>query len=495
MKVAILVPNFSKFSGDARVAEQQAREFAQKGDDVAVFALKGDIQLTYAKLYRMGMPRYAWFERIYRLLFPLDMLKIVRWLPKLKDYGLVISHLYPMNWLAFLAKRFYKVRYIFYNHGTNPPELFPKFYERIYLRIFLILTKLTAKNADSVISVSEYARKELKEQIGLESRVIYNKVNTDAFRRGIDGSKVREKHDIGDAPLLLFVGRIAPQKRVDLLIKSFRLIKRRIPNAKLIIVGEHVYDYYSKIIREMCDSSVILVNSLTHEELAYYYAACDVYATCSLWESFNLPLAEAHACGKPVVAFDIGPHREVIENGRLIEKGDLRGFAEACIEEISRSREIEIAPYTPPRRKICLVCSHGGHLTEILQLADAFDGHETFFITYRTVRTEELEKKYLLRNIGRNPINLLAILPGIFNILRSEKPDIVISTGAEIAIPALYVAKLLGIKTIYIESWCRVKEPSRTGKTVYPVSDVFLVQWKQLLDKYGRKAKYAGEVF
>jgi len=144
--------------------------------------------------------------------------------------------------------------------------------------------------------------------------------------------------------------------------------------------------------------------------------------------------------------------------------------------------------------KICLVCSHGGHLTEILQLNEAFEGHETFFITYNSVRTRQLERKYLLRNIGTNPLVMARAFLSMLRILLREKPKLIISTGSEIAIPAFYLAKILRIKTIFIESWTRVDRPTGTGKIVYPVSDVFLVQWERLLSKYGKKARYEGAI-
>lgn len=144
--------------------------------------------------------------------------------------------------------------------------------------------------------------------------------------------------------------------------------------------------------------------------------------------------------------------------------------------------------------RICLVCSHGGHLAEMLQLQEAFEGHQTFFITYDSVRTRELERKYLLRNIGKNPLLMAFAFIATFRILRKEKPKLIISTGAEIAIPAFYLAKLFRIGTIFIESWTRVVQPTGTGRIVYPVADVFLVQWERLLIKYGRKAQYEGAI-
>lgn len=144
--------------------------------------------------------------------------------------------------------------------------------------------------------------------------------------------------------------------------------------------------------------------------------------------------------------------------------------------------------------KICLVCSHGGHLAEMLHLQEAFEGHETFFITYDSARTRELERKYLLRNIGKNLLLMACASIATFRILLKEKPKLIVSTGSEIAIPAFYLARILGIKTIFIESWTRVVQPTGTGRIVYPVSDVFLVQWERLLTKYGKKAKYEGAI-
>jgi UDP-N-acetylglucosamine:LPS N-acetylglucosamine transferase len=130
----------------------------------------------------------------------------------------------------------------------------------------------------------------------------------------------------------------------------------------------------------------------------------------------------------------------------------------------------------------------------MLQLKEAFEGHQTFFVTYDSTRTRGLERKYLLRNIGTNPLIMAQSFLSMLRILLKEKPKLIVSTGSEIAIPAFYLARILRIKTIFIESWARVIEPSGTGRLVYPVADVFLVQWERLLSKYGKKAKYEGAV-
>lgn len=142
--------------------------------------------------------------------------------------------------------------------------------------------------------------------------------------------------------------------------------------------------------------------------------------------------------------------------------------------------------------KVCLVCSHGGHLTELLQMSEAFEGCTTFYITYDAASTRQLPNAYLFENIGVNPFLMLKSLPRILRILLRERPELIASNGAEIAIPVFYFAKLLGCKTLFIEHSTRITMPTRTGKLVYPVSDKFFVQWPQMLSKYGPKAEYQG---
>lgn len=147
---------------------------------------------------------------------------------------------------------------------------------------------------------------------------------------------------------------------------------------------------------------------------------------------------------------------------------------------------------SPRTTKIGLVCSHGGHLTELLVLQEAWAGREVFWITYDAPRTRQLRHAYRLRNIGTNPWLMLVATVRVAAILLRERPGLLISTGAEIAIPTFYIARLLGIRTIFIEVWTRVRRPTGTGRLVYPVSDRFFVQWPELRPRYGRRARFVG---
>lgn len=333
MKIAILTPTFSHYSGIDRVAEQQAIGYLKKGDKTAVFALEAELKPQGFGLEIIGMPKNLFLQRLYRLFFFLDFIKISKTAKKLKGYDIAISHQYPMNLIASYAKKKYNVRYIYYNHGVGYSFLFDNIFERVYMKIFGFFNKLSLKSADSAISISNFMQKELKREAGIKSQVIYNKIDTKRFKKNLDGSIIRGKLGIkGNERLLLFVGRLSPHKNVHELLEIFDLVNKDMPNTKLLIIGRPTFPDYYKKLKNLANKNVIFKEFVSDKELPYYYAACDLYVTASLWEGFNLPAAEAQACGKKVVAFDVCSHPEIVKNGILVKNGKLNEFADTAIK-------------------------------------------------------------------------------------------------------------------------------------------------------------------
>ena len=334
-KIAILTPTFSHYSGIDRVVELQALDYSKHGNEVSVFALEAAIKPKGFKLEVLGMPKNLFLQRIYRLFFFFDFKKIRNSAAKLKNYDVVISHFYPMNWIAFYAKKKYNVRYVYHNHGIGYGRLFGNIFERLYMKLFSFFNKMSLKNVDFAVSISKFMHDELKKETGLESKVVYNTIDKTKFKKGIDGSRIRKKLKIeSNQKLLLFVGRLSPHKNVHTLLKIFRLVGERFPNVKLLIVGKPTFSGYYKKLKNISGKNAIFREFVDDKELPYYYAACDLYVTASLWEGFNLPIAEAQACGKKVVAFNVCSHPEVVKNGILVEEGDTNGFVEAVVNLI-----------------------------------------------------------------------------------------------------------------------------------------------------------------
>ena len=151
-------------------------------------------------------------------------------------------------------------------------------------------------------------------------------------------------------------------------------------------------------------------------------------------------------------------------------------------------------PKPDPRLSICLVCSHGGHLSEMLQIQEAYAGHDTFYFCYDADTTRRLPNARLVPNRPRNPIEFARNLMRVTRLFKSRRPNLVISTGAEIAIPVMLVAKWKRVPCIYIECGAQFDTPSLTGRIACRIADRFYVQWPELLAAYGPRARYAGSL-
>ncbi|MFH1588831.1 MAG: PssD/Cps14F family polysaccharide biosynthesis glycosyltransferase [Candidatus Diapherotrites archaeon] len=147
--------------------------------------------------------------------------------------------------------------------------------------------------------------------------------------------------------------------------------------------------------------------------------------------------------------------------------------------------------------KICLAGSGGGHLNELMQLKNAFEKYEHYFVTFQRPNSTELAKKenvFFVECPGRNPVKFLRNFIQSVKIFLKEKPDLIISTGADAAVATCIIGKIFGKKIIFIESFARVEELSLSGKIIYPFADLFLVQWDKLAEKY-KKAVYGGPIY
>ncbi|MDO8506976.1 MAG: PssD/Cps14F family polysaccharide biosynthesis glycosyltransferase [bacterium] len=147
------------------------------------------------------------------------------------------------------------------------------------------------------------------------------------------------------------------------------------------------------------------------------------------------------------------------------------------------------------QKKIMCACQAGGHLTEMLILTKSLGIEDkVVYITDKGTADNFLKNAYFVKGTGKLR-NLPFDIPKILYSIIKERPKIIISTGAELGIVAIVFGKIfLRAKTIYIECSAQVKKPSYSGRIVYPFADIFFVQWEPLLKKYGKKAKYGGNL-
>lgn len=149
--------------------------------------------------------------------------------------------------------------------------------------------------------------------------------------------------------------------------------------------------------------------------------------------------------------------------------------------------------------KVCLVGSSGGHLTHLYMLKPFWENRERFWVTFDKEDARSLlegEKMYSCYfPTNRNIKNLIRNTFLAYKVLKKEKPDLIISSGAAVSVPFFYLGKFLfGAKVVYIEVFDRIDKSTMSGKLVHPIADLFIVEWEEMKNVYS-KAVNLGSIF
>ena len=156
------------------------------------------------------------------------------------------------------------------------------------------------------------------------------------------------------------------------------------------------------------------------------------------------------------------------------------------------------------KKKVLFIASTGGHLHELMQLKPMFEDYNYHVITEKTKSNISLKEKF------PNKINFLVYgtkdkklsypFKFIYNVLKSLilyikiRPKYIVTTGTHTAVPICYIGKLFGTKIIFIETFANSKTKTLSGKMIYPIANLFIVQWKEMLKLYP-KAVYGGWIY
>lgn len=156
------------------------------------------------------------------------------------------------------------------------------------------------------------------------------------------------------------------------------------------------------------------------------------------------------------------------------------------------------------KKRVLFISSTGGHLKELLQLKPMFNKYDSYIVTEKTNSTLNLKKEfgkkigYLIFGTKDHmityPFKLLANCFISLYYFIKIRPKYIITTGAHTAGPICCIGKVFGTKIIYIETMANISTKTITGKLLYPISDLFIVQWESMLELYP-KAVYGGFIF
>jgi len=140
------------------------------------------------------------------------------------------------------------------------------------------------------------------------------------------------------------------------------------------------------------------------------------------------------------------------------------------------------------RTGVLLVASSGGHLTQLVALSPWWNRHRRTWVTFNDVQATSLlageDVTWAFGPTTRNIPNLLRNTVLAARMLAHERPALIVSTGAGVAVPFLVLGWLLRVPTAFIEVYDRVEMPTLTGRLVRPFATAILVQWPEQLASY-----------
>ena len=195
----------------------------------------------------------------------------------------------------------------------------------IYLRNVL-------KRVDGVICPTMSTLSELRKNgvVAKEARVVPTGIDTDRFSTGTDGKRIREKYGLGDSEVAIHVGRISPEKNIDVIIRAVA----ETDDLTIMIVGKGpAKDDLERLTEKLgIEKKVIFTGFVPDDELPEYYGAADVAVSASKFETQGLSVLEAMACGLPVVCTKDRAFEDFVvdgKNGLFFE-----GSASECADAI-----------------------------------------------------------------------------------------------------------------------------------------------------------------
>lgn len=134
-------------------------------------------------------------------------------------------------------------------------------------------------------------------------------------------------------------------------------------------------------------------------------------------------------------------------------------------------------------RRVLLVGSSGGHLAQMWSLRPWWEHWQRTWVTFDTPDAvsllDEENAIWAHHPTTRNVVNLMRNSTLAWRVIRQTRPDVVVSTGAGVALPFFFVARLMRIPTAYIEVYDRIDSATLTARLCRPFTSLMCVQWEE----------------
>jgi glycosyltransferase involved in cell wall biosynthesis len=372
-KIIIFINSLLTISGGERILYEEAAYFQKQGHEVIIltFACNKDLLFFVRPEYyqptiyildaKSRVKKYISLRRKIKELNPDIIISAYPFDCRFLYFATLFTkfsyctHIYAtMFWFttqqdqlkySYLYKRvFNEIRNSVFGHKEFIPAEKPNlpFLRKIILEIIAFLIHLSVRKARIIFTLSEHMRWEIKKLYGKDAVVIRGAYPIEVLYY-TPKQDIKVKLGLNNKKMLLIINTLQPRKRVDLLIKSFKIVSSKINNCILVIGGEGPEKEKLKTLAKDIEvkDKVLFVGRIPERELWDYYASCDVYV-CPNWADFVLTPYEALALGKKVVCSSEMEFDKCLENSSQIFIADptvddfAKGLEQALKAEVNK---------------------------------------------------------------------------------------------------------------------------------------------------------------
>lgn len=194
------------------------------------------------------------------------------------------------------------------------------------------------KKAERIITISEYSKKDIIKHLGYPENkisIVYPAVDHDIYYVKRDREIIKKLGILDTHKVILYVGSEQPRKNVPFLLEAISQLKKRIPEIKLLKIGNSQVPGAREKLLELIETlglqeEVIFVGYVSENDITKYYNGADLFVYPSLYEGFGMPPLEAMACGTPVVTSNVTSLPEVVADAAItIDPHEVNAFVEA----------------------------------------------------------------------------------------------------------------------------------------------------------------------
>jgi glycosyltransferase involved in cell wall biosynthesis len=298
--------------GVGEVADMLAKEITKLGYEVTLITGQTESSPKEYDLIMLKPLRLPLVCEYWQANFLTDIRLTLPALRELKGSDVVVTF-DPMHFTGMLAKRFLRLPVFMYYFGIVPPNVLSSPGRKAEALRQRLLWHQSFRFSDVVMTNSKYTFNMLPQALRRKAVVNYHGVDhllstyAEAHKR-----EFRKKLGLSDKKIILSIGRFStPYKGIKTMVKIFKRMRAKREDIVLLLLGRNAGgEMFGGI------AGVRAFTNVPKQFLVQCLASCDLYASASLWEGFNIPLAATQANGKPAVVFNVGAHPEVLVDGR-----------------------------------------------------------------------------------------------------------------------------------------------------------------------------------